>query len=274
MKSIMHTSLILFFALVCLPQIGMAQSATSRTVLTEAEFNNASHRMQQEVLNNPDKFIVVKDGQKVDVWNSTEESSPTSPGSFNEGDILQKAVSEGKVISKEDLHDLPELKNPVMDATGLQNGQEKAAVFEKPQNNLGQKSAETEEIMEDAKLQLISDQKHQEVVEKEKQMQEAKARRERLIREKEMQPEPQPKQYSQEQINNMTPDEQAEYEGKMEKPTRGYVKPTTTQKDLKSAPASNNVNNGVAAENASDKAATTGSVLTPADAVPVNPNRK
>lgn len=226
----MHTSLVLFFALVCLPQIAMAQSAANRTVLTEAEFNNASQRLQQEVLNNPDKFIVVKDGQKVDVWNTDNGSSEASQGTFSEKDLLEKAISEGKISSKEEMQDAPDLNNAMNDPANPPSEEEKAASMQKAQNSLEQRAASTEEIMEETKWQMLDDQERKAEVEKEKQIQEAKAKRERLVREKEMQPKPEPKQYTQAEIDNMTDDQRAEYEGRMGTSNPQYVAPAGNTK--------------------------------------------
>ena len=63
--------------LLTLPQVLLAQSANDREVLTEEQYNKASADRQEEIRNNPDAFVVVKDGQKVDVWNRELKQGPT-----------------------------------------------------------------------------------------------------------------------------------------------------------------------------------------------------
>lgn len=85
MKSISYTVLSVLLALTCFTGSLTAQSVNEREVLTEEQYNNASAERQSEIRDNPGQYVVVKDGQKVDIW--SESDSKSSPGEVNDKNV-------------------------------------------------------------------------------------------------------------------------------------------------------------------------------------------
>lgn len=63
----------------------MAQSVNEREVLTEEQYNNASAERQSEIRNNPGQYVVVKDGEKVDIW--SEKGGNDGLGQVNDKNV-------------------------------------------------------------------------------------------------------------------------------------------------------------------------------------------
>lgn len=177
MKPMMYIFHVLFIAFICLPQISNGQSSDQPVVLTEEEYNNASEQERQKVLNAPGSYLIVKDGEKVDVWRGEEGRSKATDRKPGEEAVSDQPLTEAQLQGKELLNEGAELKSK----------EEGQAVSEE----------DTEEFLNN---------------QREQQMERAKVEREKLIREREAELQQKPKELPREELNKLSPDERKEYE--------------------------------------------------------------